>query len=554
VIILKGKGVVQGISFGELRIQKTQGSRCAEKYLIDDVDAEIEKYEVGKKKAVKHLQKLYEKVAVDADDDSAMIFEVHKMMIEDESYCDGIINLIRREKVNCEYAAHEVAREIIEKIAGVEDEYIGQRAADVKDVSKLLIDCICGRSLDHCKIDSDSILGADDFTPSQTAKLDKKKTKGLLMMNGATASHACILARAMNIPSIVGLGDQLKYEYDGSTVILDGFSGTVYINPDITTMRRMSKKHKLCRKHDELLNRLKGKENITLDGQKIKLYANIGSTHDLEFVEENDAGGIGLYRSEFLYLKRKDYPTEESQYRAYKKVLKKMGNKEVTIRTLDIGADKKVDYFKLPKENNPAMGYRAIRICLDRPPIFKQQLRAIYKASVFGNVSIMFPMIISVEEFRRAKKITQEVKDELLEAKTPFKKDVKMGVMIETPAAVFTSDELAKEADFFSIGTNDLTQYTLAVDRQNNKISDMYDPYHKSILRMIKMVADNAHKNNIEVGICGELAADEKLTELFLALGIDKLSMSSPFVLGVRKKVLEADIGRDREEIFSKFL
>jgi phosphotransferase system enzyme I (PtsI) len=379
-------------------------------------------------------------------------------------------------------------------------------------------------------------------------------TKGLLIRSGAVNSHACILTKAMNILCIAGLGDQLKGEYSGKNIILDGFSGTVYIEPDVTTTNRLKRKLKMCQKHYELLNNLKGKENITADGKKIKLYANIGSISDLDIVKGNDADGIGLFRSEFLYLERKDYPSEEEQFNAYKKVLEEMENKEVVIRTLDIGADKKAEYFDLPKEDNPAMGYRAIRICLDRPQIFKQQLRAIFRASVFGKVSIMFPMIISVEEFRNAKKIVKEVKRELKENNISFDKNIKIGIMIETPAAVFISDELAQEADFFSVGTNDLTQYSLAVDRQNNKVCNMYNPYHKAILRMVKLVADSAHKHGILVGICGELATDENLTELFLSLGIDELSMSSPFILGIRKKVRETNVDEIREKVIKKFL
>lgn len=553
--VLKGKGVVKGISFGKLSIKNSISSiDCNLKCKINDAQLEILRYENGKKAAIEHLKELYDKVCGEVDKESAMIFEVHQMMIEDETYCSSILDLIKSEKVNSEYAVSCVSKKMIDKLSKVDDEYIRERIADIKDVSSLLIDCICGNVSRDCEINRKCILGANDFTPSQTAEMNSETTKGLLMMNGTVNSHACILAKAMNIPCVVGLGDQLKEEYDGKDIILDGFSGTIYIEPDVTTIKRLKKKLKMCQKHYELLNNLKGKENITLDGKKIKLYANIGSISDLNIVKGNDAGGIGLFRSEFLYLRRKNYPSEEEQFKVYKKVLEEMKDKEVVIRTLDIGADKKVDYFDLPREDNPAMGYRAIRICLDRPQIFKQQLRAIFRASTFGKVSIMFPMIISLQELKNAKKIVKEVKHELKESGIPFDKNVKVGVMIETPAAVFISDELAKEADFFSIGTNDLTQYSLAIDRQNNKVSGMYDPYHKAILRMIKIVADNAHKHGIWVGICGELAADENLTELFLSLGIDELSMSAPFILGIRKKIRETNVDEVRDEIIKKFL
>ncbi|MDR1628528.1 MAG: phosphoenolpyruvate--protein phosphotransferase [Oscillospiraceae bacterium] len=553
--VLKGKSVVKGISFGKLSIKNNVSDiYCDVKCKINDTELEVRRYENGKKIAIDRLKKLYDKVFSEVDKESAMIFEVHKMMIEDESYCGSILDLIRNEKVSSEYAVSCISKKMVDKLSEVDDEYIRERIADIKDVSLLLTDCIRGDSHEKCEMNNECIWGASDFTPSQIAEMNGETTKGILIRSGAVNSHACILAKAMNILCVAGLGDLLEEEHNGKDIILDGLSGTVYIEPDITTINRLKRKFKMCKKHYELLNNLKGKENITMDGKKIKLYANIGSISDLDIVKGNDAGGIGLFRSEFLYLRRKNYPSEEEQFNAYKKVLEEMENKEVIIRTLDIGADKKAEYFNLPKEDNPAMGYRAIRICLDRPQIFKQQLRAILRASAFGKVSIMFPMIISVEEFKSAKKVVKEVKRELKENNIPFDKNIKMGVMIETPAAVFISDELAREADFFSIGTNDLTQYSLAVDRQNNKVSDMYDPYHKSILRMIKLVADNAHKHGIWVGICGELATDENLTELFLSLDIDELSMSSPFILGIRKKVRETNVDEIREKVIKKFL
>ena len=546
--VLKGNGVFKGIAFGKLKMYTRDYSNI-KKYKVSDVESEIKRYEDAKRKSIENLKRLYESSREEIGEESAMIFQIHQMMLEDMDYCESILNIIENQGINAEYAVWVTSESFQDMFLSMEDSYMKERAADVKDVSHRLIECLLNpeneKSSDLCEC----IIGADDLAPSETVQLDRDKIKGFVTMYGSTSSHTAILARTMNIPAVIGLGDQLKPEFDGCSIIVDGFSGTVYINPDITTINRLKKKKELCDHQNELLKNLKGKENVSLDGQKIDVYANIGSLADIDMAIQNDAGGIGLFRSEFLYLRRKDYPTEEEQFNAYKKAAEKMEGKRVIIRTLDVGADKKADYFKIPKEENPAMGYRAVRICLDRPEIFKTQLRAIFRASAYGKISVMFPMIISTEEVKKIKSIVEEVKKELSIDGIRYSDDVELGIMIETPGAALISDELAKEVDFFSIGTNDLTQYTLAIDRQNNKISKMYDPHHKSVIRMIKMVADNAHKNGIWVGICGELAADESLVETFMSIGIDELSMSSPFILGIREKIRGADIGKVREKI-----
>ena len=546
--VLKGTGVFKGIAFGKFRMLKANICDIEKKEIVD-TESEIERYKIANEKAVNELKNLYQKALNDVGEESAMIFQVHQMMLEDIDFISCIHSIIKDEKVNAEYAVQKASEKFSSLFSSMDDDYMKERAADVKDVSRRLIS-ILSKSESNCiKSGMPCVIGTDDLTPSETIQMDKTNIRGFVTMQGSNNSHTAILARTMNIPAVVGLGKQLKPEYEGCEIVVDGFSGTVYINPDITTVKRLKKKKELCDHQNELLQRLRGKSNITKDGKTIDIYANVGSPSDIDGVIQNDAGGIGLFRSEFLYLRRNNYPTEEEQFEAYKNAALKMNGKRVIIRTMDIGADKKADYFNLPCEANPAMGYRAIRICLDRPALFETQLRAIYRASAFGKISLMFPMIISKDEVIRAKNIVQNVLKELEEENIDYSKDVEIGVMIETPAAALISDELAKEVDFFSIGTNDLTQYSLAIDRQNNKISSMYNPYHKSILRMIKIVVDNAHKHGIWVGICGELAADEKLTEMFLAMGVDELSMSAPFVLGIRKKVLEIDVDKTREKI-----
>ena len=552
MIVLKGNGVFGGISFGKLSVYKKENFDISPSY-VDDVDSEINRYKLAKERAKSELDSLYNSVLSKIGKEEADIFQIHKMMIDDADYCKGIEDRIKSQKVKAEYAILKISEEFIQMFSLMDDDYMKERAADVKDISMRLIKILCGKN-EIVQEDEECIIGAEDLSPSETIELSGRNIKGFVTVSGSCNSHTAILAKTMGIPAVVGVGGRIKKEFDGCSVILDGYSGTVYINPEVTTIERLKKKQSLCEHENKYLQGLKGMENITKDGKKIEICANIGNASDINGVLQNDAEGIGLFRSEFLYLRRNSYPSEKHQYEIYKKVLQKMNDKKVIIRTLDIGADKKVSYFNLPKEENPAMGYRAIRICLDRPNIFKTQLRAIYRASVYGKVSIMFPMIISIDELKKAKKIIEEVKYELTEEGVKYSDDVEIGVMIETPAAVMISDELAKEVDFFSIGTNDLTQYTLAVDRQNNKINKMYDPHHKAILKMIKIVADNAHKNGIWVGICGELASDEELTETFLSFGIDELSMSAPFILNIRKKVRDTDVSKIKETIIKNFI
>ncbi|BED92326.1 MAG: phosphoenolpyruvate--protein phosphotransferase [Candidatus Paraimprobicoccus trichonymphae] len=552
--IFKGKSVVKGIAFGKILI-KTENIKTPKKCEISDINSEIKKFEESQNLSEKKLEVLYKTTIEKIDEESAMIFQIHKMIIRDVSFVENILNIIRKEKINFEYAVFLVCQKYIKKFSELDDECIGSRVSDIIDIYNLIINNSENISREQKNPNKDFfVLVSEEFTPSEVATIDRNIVSGILMFSGSENSHACILAKALNIPTIIDLGEVLKERYNNHKIVLDGFSGKVYISPDITSIRRLTRKLELCDQHTDLLKNLKNKENITKDGQKIEICANIGSVAELGLVIDNDADGIGLFRSEFLYLKRKNYPSEEEQFKTYKKVLEIIKNKRVIIRTLDIGADKKVEYFNLPVEENPAMGYRAIRICLENTEVFKTQLRAIYRASIFGKISILIPMIISLEELIQTKKIIQEVKLGLKNENIEFSEDVELGVMIETPAAVFISDILAKEVDFFSIGTNDLTQYTLAVDRQNNKISNMYNTKHKAILRMIRLVVENAHKNNIWVGICGELASDENLTEFFLALNIDELSMSSPFILEIRKKVREININNSRKRILNKFL
>ena len=429
-----------------------------------------------------------------------------------------------------------------------------QRAGDIRDISRRIINCMGNNSVNN-KSSNDKkslIIGCDDISPSELLELNGKYIKGFITMLGSKNSHTSILARSMKIPSVVSLGSQLKPEFEDCDVIIDGFAGVVYVSPDSTTVRRLKKKKELCDKQEELLSSFKGKEDVSIDGQKIRLSANVSHICDIKILKEVDASGIGLFRSEFIFMNRRTYPTEEEQFKIYKSIAKKMGDKHVVIRTLDVGADKRIDYFDMPKEVNPAMGYRGIRICLDRPEMFKTHIKAILRASAFGNIEIMFPMISSLDEILRTKEIIKECKLELDKQNLDYKKDIKIGIMIETPAAVFISDILAKEVDFFSIGTNDLVQYSLAVDRQNDKVNFMFNPQHRAILRMIKMVCENAKSAGIRVGICGEIAADERMTEVFLALGIDELSMSAPFILGIRRKVRETNVKLIKEQIISK--
>ena len=540
MITIQGKSVFGGVSIGKLMFYK-RNEKVIKREHISDADAEWKRFEAAKGQAVDQLKELYEKALEDVGEANAMIFEIHQMMLEDLDYLESIENIIRSQEVNAEYAVATTADNFAQMFASMDDAYMQGRAADVKDVSERVLDILCGVSAGVKEMTEPCIIAADDLAPSETVQLDKSKVLGFATMYGSANSHTAILARTMNIPAVIGLGETLSSQYDGKMAVIDGFTGILYVDPDEETLARMQEKRAKDLEQKELLNQLKGKENVTRSGQKINVYANIGNVSDLGAVLKNDAGGIGLFRSEFLYLENSTFPTEEQQFAVYKQVAESMAGKKVIIRTLDIGADKQVDYFNLDKEENPALGYRAIRICLTRPEIFKTQLRALYRAAVYGNLSIMFPMIISVSEVKKIKEIIAQVQAELKAEGIPYKEDVELGVMIETPAAVMISRELAKEVDFFSVGTNDLTQYTLAIDRQNQKLDTFYDPHHPAVLAMIKMAADNVHAEGKWIGICGELGADLELTEEFLKMGLDELSVSPALVLPLRKRIRECE-------------
>ena len=540
MITIKGKSVFGGVSIGKIMFYK-RNEKVIKRTHVDDVDAEWKRFCDAKDTAVSQLKELYDKAIEDVGEANAMIFEIHQMMLEDLDYLESIENIIRTQEVNAEFAVATTADNFAQMFAAMDDAYMQGRAADVKDVSERVLDILCGVSGGMKEMTEPCIIAADDLAPSETVQLDKSKVLGFATMYGSSNSHTAILARTMNIPAVIGLGEDLLTKYDGKMAVIDGFTGMLYIDPDEETMKVMEEKRAKDQEQKALLEQLKGKENVTKSGQKINVYANIGNVSDVGAVLKNDAGGIGLFRSEFLYLENSDFPTEEQQFAVYKQVAENMAGKKVIIRTLDIGADKQVDYFGLDKEENPALGYRAIRICLTRKEIFKTQLRALYRAAMFGNISIMFPMIISVAEVHEIKAIIAEVKEELKNEGIPFKDDVELGVMIETPASVMISRELAKEVDFFSVGTNDLTQYTLAIDRQNAKLDKFYDPHHPAVLAMIKMAADNVHAEGAWIGICGELGADLELTEEFLKMGLDELSVSPAMVLPLRKRIRECE-------------
>ena len=540
MITIKGKSVFGGVSIGKIMFYK-RNEKVIKRTHVDDVDAEWKRFCDAKDTAVSQLKELYDKAIEDVGEANAMIFEIHQMMLEDLDYLESIENIIRTQEVNAEFAVATTADNFAQMFAAMDDAYMQGRAADVKDVSERVLDILCGVSGGMKEMTEPCIIAADDLAPSETVQLDKSKVLGFATMYGSSNSHTAILARTMNIPAVIGLGEDLLTKYDGKMAVIDGFTGMLYIDPDEETMKVMEEKRAKDQEQKALLEQHKGKENVTKSGQKINVYANIGNVSDVGAVLKNDAGGIGLFRSEFLYLENSDFPTEEQQFAVYKQVAENMAGKKVIIRTLDIGADKQVDYFGLDKEENPALGYRAIRICLTRKEIFKTQLRALYRAAMFGNISIMFPMIISVAEVHEIKAIIAEVKEELKNEGIPFKDDVELGVMIETPASVMISRELAKEVDFFSVGTNDLTQYTLAIDRQNAKLDKFYDPHHPAVLAMIKMAADNAHAEGAWIGICGELGADLELTEEFLKMGLDELSVSPAMVLPLRKRIRECE-------------
>ena len=540
MITLEGKSVFGGVAIGKIQFYK-RNEITIKRTRVEDVEAEVERFQNAKAKTLELLKGLYEKALEDVGEANAMIFEAHQLMLEDPDYVESIENIIRTQDVNAEYAIGATADNFAAIFEAMDDAYMQGRAADVRDVSERLLQALSSQNETVMVMDEPVIIAADDLVPSETVQLDKEKVLSFVTMYGSANSHTAILARTMNIPAVIGLGEALKEEYDGKVAIVDGVDGKVYIDPDEETMASMQKKQKKDQEQKELLNQLKGKENVTKSGQKVNVYANIGNLADVGAVLKNDAGGIGLFRSEFLYLESDTYPTEEQQFTVYKKVAETMAGKKVIIRTLDIGADKQVDYFKLDKEDNPALGYRAIRICLTRPEIFKTQLRALYRASAYGQISIMFPMIISVAEVKKIKEIVEEVKAELRTEGAAFREDVELGIMIETPAAVMVSRELAKEVDFFSVGTNDLTQYTLAIDRQNQKLEDFYDSHHPAVLAMIRMAAESAHAEGKWIGICGELGADVTLTETFLKMGIDELSVAPGMILKVRQKIREAE-------------
>lgn len=540
MVIVTGKSVFGGIKIGKLAFLK-KGKQRVERRHVMDTEAEITRFENAKLEAIKQLQDLYQKALKDVGEENASLFEIHQMMLEDLDYNESILHIITGQEVNAEYAVSITADNFARMFSAMDDAYMRGRAADIVDISERLINILSGVKQAGVTIDDPVIVAADDLVPSETVQLDKKKVLGFATMYGSVNSHTAILARTMNIPAIIGLGEDLKQEYHGAPAIIDGFEGKLYINPDERTLEIMKQKQAEEQEKRRLLQELRGKETITLRGQMVKLYANIGNSGDVGAVLQNDAEGIGLFRSEFLYLENDNFPTEEQQFAVYKLVAETMAGKKVIIRTLDIGADKQADYFQLEKEENPALGYRAIRICLTQPEIFKTQLRAILRASAFGQIAVMFPMIISVSEVKRIKEILEEVKTELREAGVRFQEDLEIGIMIETPAAIMESRKLAKEVDFFSIGTNDLTQYTLAIDRQNPKLDEFYDAHHPAVLAMIRMATENAHAEGKWIGICGELGADLELTETFLKMGIDELSVSPSMILPLRKKIRESN-------------
>lgn len=550
MITLQGKGVFGGIAIGEVSFYKRTGGQI-QRRKIDDPEKEIARFEEAKAKAIEQLGELYEKAVQEVGEGNAMIFQVHQMMLDDLDYVEAITNMITTQEINAEYAVGTTGDNFSQMFASMDDDYMRERAADAKDISERVVSILSGSQGGGLVTDKPVILASDDLAPSETVQLDKDMVLSFVTQGGSTNSHTAILARTMNIPAIIGLGESLSEEYEGKLGIVDGASGKLFIDPDEQTLKEYQEKQREYREKQELLQQLKGEENISLDGQKVKLYANIGNASDIGAVLQNDAAGIGLFRSEFLYLENDNFPTEEEQFKVYKYVAETMAGKQVIIRTLDIGADKQIDYFNLPKEENPAMGYRAIRICLTQKDIFKTQLRALFRASAYGNIAIMFPMIIALEEVLEIKEIVAEVKKELDFEGIPYNKEIQLGIMIETPAAAVISDDLAKEVDFFSVGTNDLTQYTTAVDRQNANLEKFYHPHHKALLRLIKMAADNAHKNGIWIGICGELGADMELTETFLAMGIDELSVSPACILPLRKKIRESSIADRRDEILA---
>ena len=553
MITFTGKGAFGGYAMGQIlfynRIQT--GIKA---HTVDDPIAELERFFAAQKTAIEQLGELYEKALLEVGRSSAMIFQIHQMMLEDVDYVGSITNMIQNQGQNAEYAVSVTAAKFANMFATMDDPYMRERSADVKDISQRLINVLTHNHDGVISFEKPVIIAANDLVPSEIMQLDKDKVLAFVTCHGSINSHTAILARIMNIPAVVNLGTDFTKEYDGREAIVDGYNGKLIISPNQETTAYYTKKRMQEKANRALLREQLGKDNVTQDGRKIHIVANIGSTADIPDALENDAGGIGLFRSEFLYLESSFFPSEQEQFEAYKTVAQSMEGKKVVIRTMDMGADKQVDYFRLPKEENPAMGYRAIRICLTQLDIFRTQLRALYRASAFGNIAIMFPMITSVEEVQQVKKIAAQIRAELDCEGIAYAPHVELGIMIETPAAAIISDLLAKEVDFFSIGTNDLTQYALAIDRQNAMLDQFYQPYHKSVLRLMKLVADNAHRNHIWCGICGDLGSDLEMTPLFLAMGIDEISVPPSSILAVRKKVRETNVSMIQNQLFEKWL
>jgi phosphoenolpyruvate-protein phosphotransferase len=536
MLVVKGKSVFSGITMGPLALFHRNTVSTARRR-IKDTDAEVERFQEARLASIEQLKDMYEKAVQKVGEEEAAVFEVHQMMLDDDDYIDNIVTLISQEKINAEAAVEETAQQFSEMFRSMDDAYMKERAADVLDISRRIQVQLCGGEANDFSAYDGVILAADDLAPSETLQLDTDKILGFVTSGGSTNSHTAILARTLGITAVVNTGTQLHTDVEGKTVIVDGFTGTVYLDPDPATLDKMKKKQAEAEERKIRLEAYRGKESVTVDGYKVNVFANIGNPDNVPQALANDAEGIGLFRSEFLYLENATYPTEEQQFEAYKKTAEMMGGKTVVIRTLDIGADKKVDYFDLKAEENPAMGMRAIRICLTRPTLFKTQLRALCRASAYGKIAIMFPMIISVDEVRRSRELLRQVQNELRHEGIAFDESMEVGIMIETPAAALISDELAKEVDFFSIGSNDLTQYTLAIDRQQTDLDNFFDPHHPALLRLIEMTVKNGHKEGIWVGICGELGADLSLTEDFLRMGVDELSVNPPAVLPLREKI-----------------
>ena len=543
MLVVKGKSVFSGITMGPLALFHRNTVSTARRR-IKDTDAEVERFQEARLASIEQLKDMYEKAVQKVGEEEAAVFEVHQMMLDDDDYIDNIITLISQEKINVEAAVEETAQQFSEMFRSMDDAYMKERAADVLDISRRIQVQLCGGEANDFSAYDGVILAADDLAPSETLQLDTDKILGFVTSGGSTNSHTAILARTLGITAVVNTGTQLHTDVEGKTVIVDGFTGTVYLDPDSATLDKMKKKQAEAEEHKIRLEAYRGKESVTADGYKVNVFANIGNPDNVPQALANDAEGIGLFRSEFLYLENTTYPTEEQQFEAYKKTAEMMGGKTVVIRTLDIGADKKVDYFDLKAEENPAMGMRAIRICLTRPTLFKTQLRALCRASAYGKIAVMFPMIISVDEVRRSRELLRQVQTELKREGFAFDESMEVGIMIETPAAALISDELAKEVDFFSIGSNDLTQYTLAIDRQQTDLDNFFDPHHPALLRLIEMTVKNGHKEGIWVGICGELGADLSLTEDFLRMGVDELSVSPPSVLPLREKIGSIDLSK----------